>query len=140
MAILQAGIRSTASTLSGISEISHWCGCGHGVRARARRCTGQLASIRDSVLMSPRPSAMTLSCDINRLLLSIRRCRSKSFWESVVHKWQQSACALGALVVVSGFAGQPAYADGSVSSLRMGYGARNAAEFAQFQSVIQQYN
>ena len=54
--------------------------------------------------------------------------------------WQQSARALGALVAFCGFAGHPAYADGSVSSLRMGYGARNPAEFAQFQSVIQQYN
>ena len=60
-----------------------------------------------------------------------------------MHKWQQSARALSALAFLyafCGFAGQPAYADGSVSSLRMGYGARNPAEFAQFQSVIQQYN
>ena len=60
-----------------------------------------------------------------------------------MHKWQQTARALGALAFLyafGGFAGQPAYADGSVSSLRMGYGARNPAEFAQFQSVIQQYN
>jgi hypothetical protein len=64
----------------------------------------------------------------------------KSHWESVLHKWQQSARALGALIAFCGFAGQPAYADGSVSSLRMGYGARTAFEFAQFQSVIQQYN
>jgi hypothetical protein len=33
-----------------------------------------------------------------------------------------------------------ARADGSVSSLGMGYGAPNAYAFAQFQSVIQQYN
>jgi hypothetical protein len=39
-----------------------------------------------------------------------------------------------------GFAGQSARADGSVSSLHMGYGARNQAEFAQFLAVIQQYN
>ena len=60
-----------------------------------------------------------------------------------MHQWQQSARALGALAFLYAFcvfAGQPAYADGSVSSLRMGYGARNAAEFGQFQSVIQQYN
>ena len=37
-------------------------------------------------------------------------------------------------------AAQPAHADGSVSSLGMGYGARDAAAFARFQSVIQQYN
>jgi hypothetical protein len=58
-------------------------------------------------------------------------------------KRQQSARALVVLAflfVFGGFAGQPAYADGSVSSLRMGYGARNPAEFAQFQSVIAQYN
>jgi hypothetical protein len=57
-----------------------------------------------------------------------------------LRKWQQSARALGAFFVFCGFAGQPAFADGSVSSLRMGYGARNSTEFAQFQSVIQQYN
>jgi hypothetical protein len=58
-------------------------------------------------------------------------------------KWRPSARVAGALAflfVFGGFAGQPAYADGSVSSLRMGYGARNPAEFAQFQSVIAQYN
>lgn len=60
--------------------------------------------------------------------------------ESVLRKWRQSVRALGALFAVCTLAGQPAYADGSVSSLRMGYGARNPAEFAQFQSVIQQYN
>jgi hypothetical protein len=48
--------------------------------------------------------------------------------------------ALAFLYAFCGFAGQPAYADGSVSSLGMGYGARNPAEFEQFQSVIQQYN
>jgi hypothetical protein len=55
--------------------------------------------------------------------------------------WQRLVRALGALAFLfCGFAAQSAYADGSVSSLRMGYGARNPAEFAQFQSVIQQYN
>jgi hypothetical protein len=48
--------------------------------------------------------------------------------------------ALAFLCAFCGFAGQPAYADGSVSSLHMGYGARTSAEFAQFQSVVQQYN
>lgn len=57
-----------------------------------------------------------------------------------MHKWQQSARALGAFFIFCCVAGQPAYADGSVSSLGMGYGARNPAEFARFQSVIQQYN
>jgi hypothetical protein len=50
--------------------------------------------------------------------------------------------ALGALGILFSFYGaaQPAYADGSVSSLGMGMGARDAAAFAQFQSVIAQYN
>jgi hypothetical protein len=51
--------------------------------------------------------------------------------------------ALGALALFCtfwGFAAQPAYADGSVSSLRMGYGAPNQAVFAQFLAVIRQYN
>jgi hypothetical protein len=39
-----------------------------------------------------------------------------------------------------GLAGQPAYADGSVSSLHMGYGARDQYEFGRFLNVIQQYN
>jgi hypothetical protein len=60
--------------------------------------------------------------------------------ESVLHKWRKLVRALSALALLCGFAGQPAYADGSVSSLGMGYGARDAAEFAQFQSVIQRYN
>jgi hypothetical protein len=63
--------------------------------------------------------------------------------ESVLRKSQRPVRALGALVffyTFCGFAGQSAYADGSVSSLRMGYGACNPAEFAQFQSVIAQYN
>ena len=53
---------------------------------------------------------------------------------------QQSIPGLGALFAFCVLAGQAACADGSVSSLRMGYGARTATEFAQFQSVIQQYN
>ena len=63
-------------------------------------------------------------------------------WEGVLHTWQRTARALGAIAFLYAFCGfgQPAHADGSVSSLRMGYGARTAAEFAQFQSVIQQYN
>jgi hypothetical protein len=38
------------------------------------------------------------------------------------------------------FVGQPAYADGSVSSLGKGYGARDQYAFARFLNVIQQYN
>jgi hypothetical protein len=47
---------------------------------------------------------------------------------------------LALLGLLCALAGRPAYADGSVSSLGMGYGARNQAIFAQFLAVIQQYN
>ena len=60
-----------------------------------------------------------------------------------MHRWQRLVRALGALgflCTFCGIAGQSAYADGSVSSLRMGYGAPNAYAFAQFLAVIQQYN
>jgi hypothetical protein len=60
-----------------------------------------------------------------------------------LHKWQRIVRALGRLAflyIFCAFAGQSAYADGSVSSLRMGYGAPNQAVFAQFLAVIQQYN
>jgi hypothetical protein len=60
-----------------------------------------------------------------------------------LHKCQRLLRALGRLVflhILCAFAGQSAYADGSVSSLRMGYGAPNQAVFAQFLAVIQQYN
>ena len=39
-----------------------------------------------------------------------------------------------------GLATQPAYADGSVSSLHMGYGAATPEEFDRFLAVISQYN
>jgi hypothetical protein len=60
-----------------------------------------------------------------------------------LHKWQRLLRALGALgflCTFCGLAGQPAYADGSVSSLGMGYGAPDQAAFARFLNVIQQYN
>ena len=63
--------------------------------------------------------------------------------EGVLHRWQRwvrAWAALACLCAFGGLAGQPAYADGSVSALHMGYGAPNAYVFAQFQSVIQQYN
>lgn len=63
--------------------------------------------------------------------------------EGVLHKWQRLVRALGRLASVCifcAFAGQPALADGSVSSLRMGYGAPDQAAFARFLAVIQQYN
>jgi hypothetical protein len=47
--------------------------------------------------------------------------------------------ALGFLAVFYG-AAQPAHADGSVSSLHMGMGARDAYAFGRFQQVIAQYN
>ena len=58
-------------------------------------------------------------------------------------RWQRLTRALGGLGLLyaaCGLAGQPAYADGSVSSLRMGYGAPDAYAFGQFLAVIQQYN
>lgn len=57
-----------------------------------------------------------------------------------MHKWQRWVRALGALGFLCGLAGQAAYADGSVSSLGMGYGARDQAAFGRFLAVIQQYN
>ena len=58
-------------------------------------------------------------------------------------RWRQLARTLGAfgfLFTLCGLAGQSAYADGSVSSLGMGYGARDAYAFGRFLNVIQQYN
>ena len=60
-----------------------------------------------------------------------------------MNKWRRSLRALGRVGILftfCGLAGQSAYADGSVSSLRMGYGAPNAYAFGQFLNVIQQYN
>ena len=63
-----------------------------------------------------------------------------SIQEGALIKWQHSTRVVSILCALLFFTAQGAYADGSVSSLRMGYGARNPQEFAQFQSVIQQYN
>ncbi len=60
-----------------------------------------------------------------------------------MRNWQRLARVLGALgflYAFCGLAGRPAYADGSVSSLGMGYGAIDAAAFARFLNVVQQYN
>jgi len=60
-----------------------------------------------------------------------------------LNRWRRLARALPALGFLTMFcslAAQPAHADGSVSSLGMGYGARDAAAFVRFQNVIQQYN
>jgi hypothetical protein len=57
-----------------------------------------------------------------------------------LHKWLRLVRALGVLFFFCGFGGQSACADGSVSSLHMGYGAPNLAAFTQFLAVIQQYN
>lgn len=57
-----------------------------------------------------------------------------------MNNWPHSARVLGVLCASILCTVEATCADGSVSSLRMGYGARNPAEFAQFQSVIQQYN
>jgi len=48
--------------------------------------------------------------------------------------------ALGFLIMSCSLAAQPAHADGSVSSLHMGYGAATPAEFDRFLAVIAQYN
>ena len=60
-----------------------------------------------------------------------------------MHKWQRLIRALSSFAFFLSFGGlaaQPAYADGSVSSLGMGMGARDAAAFARFLAVIAQYN
>jgi hypothetical protein len=67
----------------------------------------------------------------------------QSIEEGALHQGQRFVRALGRLAFVGifcAFAGQSAHADGSVSSLGMGYGARNQAIFGQFLAVIQQYN
>jgi hypothetical protein len=59
-----------------------------------------------------------------------------------MNKWPRAArvlATLGFLFAIVG-AAQPAYADGSVSSLGMGMGARDAAAFERFLAVIAQYN
>ena len=55
-----------------------------------------------------------------------------------MQRWRPSALVLVFLFAV--FAVRPAQADGSVSSLRMGMGARDAAAFQRFEDVIRQYN
>jgi hypothetical protein len=57
-----------------------------------------------------------------------------------LHRFKRALGRLAFLCICCVFAGQPAYADGSVSSLGMGYGAPNQVVFAQFLAVIQQYN
>jgi hypothetical protein len=63
--------------------------------------------------------------------------------ENALHGGPRLMRALGRLVLIGvfcAFAARSADADGSVSSLGMGNGARDKAEFAQFLAVIQQYN
>ena len=57
-----------------------------------------------------------------------------------MHHRQRWVRALAFSCAFCGIAAQPACADGSVSSLGMGYGARDQAEFARFLAVVQQYN
>ncbi|MGA7807469.1 MAG: hypothetical protein WCB02_22940 [Bradyrhizobium sp.] len=70
--------------------------------------------------------------------------QTQSNRESVLHIWQRRSLRalsrLGFLCIFCASAWQSAHADGSVSSLGMGYGAPNQAVFAQFLAVIQQYN
>ena len=66
-----------------------------------------------------------------------------SIFERYVKTRQWLIRALGVAALLCGFiagAAPAAYADGSVSSLRMGMGAPSEYAFAQFLSVIQQYN
>lgn len=60
-------------------------------------------------------------------------------WGISLCKWQRLVGAIALLFTCGGLAG-PACADGSVSSLHMGYGAPNDYVFGQFLNVIQQYN
>jgi hypothetical protein len=60
-----------------------------------------------------------------------------------LQKWQHWAHTSGRLAFLCIFclvAASSARADGSVSSLRMGYGAPDQAAFARFLAVIDQYN
>ncbi len=57
-----------------------------------------------------------------------------------MHNRRQLVRTLAFFCAFCAFTGQSAYADGSVSSLGMGYGARDQAEFGRFLAVIQQYN
>ena len=53
----------------------------------------------------------------------------------------RALCALGLVGLLFAFgAAQPALADGSVSQLHMGMGARDAYAFGRFQQVIAEYN
>lgn len=63
----------------------------------------------------------------------------RTSWEAVLQALKRIGRALkiaACLCVVAG----PAAADGSVSSLRMGYGAPNEASFGHFLQIIDQYN
>src|SRR6202000_1603601 len=63
--------------------------------------------------------------------------------ENLLHRWQQFLRAsrrLAFLCIFCAVTEQSAFAEGSVLSLHMGYGAPNMAVFGQFQAVIQQYN
>lgn len=57
-----------------------------------------------------------------------------------MHNRKRFIGTLALLFMFCGLAAQRAHADGSVSSLGMGYGARDQAEFGRFLAVIQQYN
>jgi hypothetical protein len=64
------------------------------------------------------------------------------FREGVMSKLQQLARVSGALTIacaLGAFAAAPARADGSVSALNMGMGAR-PGEMPRFDAVVQQYN
>ena len=52
----------------------------------------------------------------------------------------RTACAFVLVLILAAFAAPPALADGSVSSVRMGMGAVDAAAFQRFEEVIQRFN
>ncbi|GEM_PF-1382329 len=69
--------------------------------------------------------------------------KTRSIFRGFVHKRWRFVHVLGALAFLctfSGFVLQPAHAEGSVSALSMGTGARNADEFGRYWAVIKQYN
>ena len=55
-------------------------------------------------------------------------------------RWVRASCTVLFFYSFYAFSAQSAFADGSVSSLHMGYGAADRYAFGQFLAVIAQYN
>jgi hypothetical protein len=84
-----------------------------------------------------------LPLPIGRIDQTGSTAKIQSNWGLAMSEWQRSVRALGVvgfLGIVCGLAATPARAEGSVSSLHMGYGARDPYEFDRFLAVVQQYN